>query len=305
MKLSLAEVVDKRALLIAGPTASGKSALARRLAEEADALGRKAWIVNADSMQVYDALRLLTARPKPEDEAEVPHRLYGHVPAHVRYSVAAWLRDLAPALAQADAADVMPIIVGGTGLYFKALTEGLAPTPPVRPAIRAKWLQVLREEGPAALHARLGERDPLAAAAIRAGDSQRIVRALEVLDATGSSLAEWHRTGSAPPLLPTASAAALVIEPDRAELYRRIEGRFDSMVAGGALDEVRALLRRDLHPDLPVMKAIGVRQFARHLRGECTLEEAVGNAKMETRRYAKRQSTWFRNQMPEWTRIPA
>ena len=296
---------DKQALLIAGPTASGKSAAARVLADQAVASGRKAWIVNADSMQVYGALRLLTARPSEKDEASLPHRLYGHVPAPVRYSVAAWLEDLAQVLAEAAAANALPIIVGGTGLYFKALTDGLAPTPPVPPEVRAKWLEILAAEGAEALHARLGERDALAAVSIRPGDAQRIVRALEVLDGTGLTLAAWQQAQSAPPLLPEGQAATLVIEPDRAELYRRIEQRFDSMVSEGALDEVEALVRRELPTDLPVMKAIGVRQFARFLRHECSLSEAIRDAKTETRRYAKRQLTWFRNQMSDWPRVTA
>lgn len=275
-----------------------------RFAEEAVAAGLTPWIVNADSMQVYDALRLLTARPGADDEARVPHRLYGHVPAQCRYSVAAWLKDLAAVLAQAEAAKALPIIVGGTGLYFKALTEGLTPMPPVPREIRAKWLDALRIEGAAALHVRLSERDSPAAASVRRGDSQRIVRALEVLDATGLSLLEWQAK-SAPPLLPASSTAAVLIEPERAELYGRIEQRFDSIVADGGLEEVRTLLRRGLDPDLPVMKGIGVREFARVLRAECSLEEAVSAAKTETRRYAKRQMTWFRNQMPDWPRVPA
>jgi tRNA dimethylallyltransferase len=303
MTLSLQGTESKRALLIAGPTASGKSAAARALAEQAAAGGRKAWIVNADSMQVYDALRVLTARPGPDEMARIPHRLYGHVPAETRHSVGAWLADIRGVVAEAEAEEALLLVVGGTGLYFKALTEGLAAMPAVPPGVRRSLSARLAAEGPLALHAFLRERDPAAAAAVRPSDGQRILRALEVLEGTGRRLGVWLNQSTDPPVIRADLATGWILEPDRAELYRRIDARFDRMVAQGALDEVRALLQRNLEPDLPVMKAIGVRELARFLRGEASLEEAVRRAKTETRRYAKRQSTWFRNQMPDWERI--
>ena len=304
MDLSLNRVGVARVVLLAGPTASGKSAAALRLAEEARRRGRDTVIVNADSMQVYDALRVLTARPTPEDEARAPHRLYGHVPAATRYSAGAWLADAAAVLGDEKAAGALPIVVGGTGLYFKALTEGLAETPAIPQEIKAYWSERLAAGGVATLHAELKRRDPPAGSALRPGDTQRIVRALEVLEATGQPLAAWQRTAQSTPLVAATEAARFVLEPSREELYRRIEERFDRMIAG-ALAEVEALLQQKLDPQLPVMKATGVRELAAVLRHEITPDEAVARAKTETRRYAKRQGTWLRHQMRDWTRIAA
>jgi tRNA dimethylallyltransferase len=304
MEISLGAVGKARAVLIAGPTASGKSAVALRLVEEAARQGRSTWIVNADAMQVYDALRVTTARPTAEDETRAPHKLYGHVPASARYSVGAWLADAEAVLKEAERAGALAVVTGGTGLYFRALTEGLAEIPAIPREKRAEWAARLRAEGIAGLHALLAERDPASAESIRPSDPQRTLRALEVLDATGRPLSEWQKMKSAPPLV-GADVPRLVLEPERAELHRRIEVRFDRMVAEGALAEVEALLARNLNSDLPVMKAIGVRAFAAHLRDEVTLESAIATAKAETRRYAKRQSTWFRNQMQEWPRVAA
>ena len=301
--LSLDRIGNARAVLIAGATASGKSAAALALAEAAAQEGRLAWIVNADSMQVYDALHVLTARPSTADEARFPHRLYGHVSAATRYSVGAWLRDMQAVLDEAGKADALVIAAGGTGLYFKALTEGLASIPAVPPAIRRQLSEELAERGVAFLHERLLRSDAAAADAIRPGDPQRVLRALEVFEGTGRSILEWQGMRAAPPLLPPEATARFVIEATRPILYERIEDRFDRMVEGGALDEVAALLRLDLDPDLPVMKAIGVRAFAAHLRGAMPLEDAVAQAKTESRRYAKRQTTWFRQQMRDWARI--
>ena len=292
-------------MLIAGPTASGKSTAALRLAEEAARHSRAAWIVNADSMQVYEGLRVLTARPDEAEEAHVPHRLYGHVPPEMRYSAGAWLRDMKDVLAAAHAADALPIVVGGTGLYLKALTEGLAAVPAVPEAVQRRWSDRLADEGAARLHALLAERDPESAAAIRPADAQRIQRALGVLEATGIPLAEWRRTHNAAPLIRIEDAARFVIEPDRAVLYGRIGERVDRMIAGGAVEEVRRLLARGLDESLPAMKAIGVATFAAHLRGEVSLAEAAGRTAQESRRYAKRQLTWFRHQMPGWRSVTA
>lgn len=290
-----------RAVLIAGPTASGKSTVALEIAEHSRRQGRDAVIVNADSMQVYDALRILTARPSPAEEMRAPHRFYGHVAAETRYSAGAWLRDLAVVLEEADASGGLPILVGGTGLYFKAAMEGLAATPAIPRGVRERWSAQLAATDVAALHAELRRRDPAAAAAIRASDPQRLLRALEVLEATGRPLAEWQQRQH-PPLL-TGNVARLVLEPERTQLHRRIEDRFDDMVEAGALAEVRGLLEHGLDPALPIMKAIGVREFSAFLRGEISLDAAVQTAKTESRRYAKRQMTWFRNQMRDWRRL--
>ena len=303
MELSLDAIGAARVVLIAGPTASGKSAAAQALAEEAARRGRAAWVVNADAMQVYDGLRILTARPAEAGEWRVPHRLYGHVPPEIRYSVGAWLDDIASVLREAEAAVVLVIAVGGTGLYFKALTEGLAAIPDIPLEVRARWAERLQREGVAALHAVLSEHDPASAAAIRPSDPQRVLRALEVFEVTGSTLDERQTTPPLPPLVSPAETAAFVLEVDRATLRQRIEQRFDRMVGEGAVEEVRALLARGLATDLPAMKAIGVREFSTALRGEIPLEAAIAKAKQETRRYAKRQGTWFRHQMRDWRRL--
>ena len=288
-------------MLIAGPTAGGKSAAALALAEAAARSGRSAWIVNADSMQVYDALRILTARPGRAEERLALHRLYGHVPAETRYSVGAWLADAAVVLAEAEAAGALPIVVGGTGLYFKALSEGLAAVPAIPADVRARWSERLKAGGPAPLHALLMERDPVAAAAIRPSDPQRVLRALEVLDATGRPLSYWHASKSLPPLVSASETLRIVIAPDRQTLHLRIAERLDRMIAEGAVEEVKALLARGLAPDLPAMKALGVKELTAFLRGEVTLEAALEAAAAETRRYAKRQMTWFRGQMRDWS----
>ena len=292
--------VDVRAgtavVLLAGPTASGKSRLAIDLARRHGAV-----IVNADSMQVYRELRVLSARPSIDDEAAVPHVLYGHVPAATRYSVGAWLTDVAPPLADAKRAGRLAIIVGGTGLYFKALTEGLATIPPIPAAIRAVIAAEATAGETASLHARLAAVDPEDAAAIRPSDRGRIVRALEVFAATGLSLAAWKRSGGARPLVDVAAAARLVLVPERAELHRRIAVRADAMVHAGAIEEVRNLAALGLDQNMPATKAIGVRELTDHLAGKTSLDEALAAIKTETRRYARRQLTWFRNQMADWT----
>jgi tRNA dimethylallyltransferase len=303
MELSFDAIGSARAVLIAGPTASGKSAAALRLADEVTRRGRAPWIVNADAMQVYDGLRVLTARPNVADEARVPHHLYGHVSPARRYSVGAWLTDVAKVFHEADVVDALVIAVGGTGLYFKALTEGLAAIPDIPADVRSRLSKRLDAEGAGALHAALSKLDPVSAAALRPSDAQRVLRALEVIEATGRPLGEWQKTTATAPLVSLDNAAAFVIEPERATLYARIEERFDRMAGTGAIEEVRALLARDLNKDLPAMKAIGVREFASFIRGELSLEAAVAKAKTESRRYAKRQSTWFRHQMKDWRRL--
>ncbi|WP_316230157.1 tRNA (adenosine(37)-N6)-dimethylallyltransferase MiaA [Bradyrhizobium sp. SZCCHNR1051] len=283
-----------KAVLIAGPTASGKSALAVELAQKAGGV-----VVNADSMQVYRDLRILTARPTPDDEADVPHRLYGHVDAAVNYSAGHYVRDAAVVLAEVHAAGRLPIFIGGTGLYFKALTRGLAAVPPVPDEVRDAVRLRLDRDGVEALHAELARRDPAAGARLNVRDRTRVARALEVIEATGRPLAEWHAE-TTPPLLPEGSYRALFIAPERETLYARIDARFDLMLDRGALEEVEQLAARGLDPLLPAMKAHGVPALIRYLRGEITREEAAVIGKADTRHYAKRQFTWFRHQLPEF-----
>jgi tRNA dimethylallyltransferase len=289
----------RRPVLIAGPTTSGKSALALRLAERLGGI-----VINADSMQVYRDLRIITARPSPEEEARVPHRLYGHVDANVNYSVGAWCRDVRVLIDEAERDGRVPILIGGTGLYFTALTKGLAAVPPIPPDIRGRVRERLASEGVAPLYAELLQRDATTAYRLMPNDRSRISRALEVVIATGRSLADWHREGL-PPLIDVIAAAKVFITCEREELKRRIEARFSAMLAAGALDEVRALAARNLDPMLPAMKAHGVPWLIRHLRGEITLDQAAAGGVMDTRRYAKRQVTWFHNQLPDWPWVPA
>ena len=289
----------KRAVLIAGPTASGKSALALQLAERLGGV-----VVNADSMQVYRDLRIITARPPPEEEARAPHRLYGHVDAAENYSTGRWCRDVAEVLDEVAREGRVPILVGGTGLYFKALTTGLAAVPPIPSDIRADVRGRLAAEGVAPLYNELLERDSKTAHRLMPNDRSRISRALEVVLATGRSLSDWHAQGL-PPLIVGASAAKVFITCERKELVRRIEARFAAMLEAGALDEVRALAARHLDPTLPAMKAHGVPWLIRHLNGDISRDEAAAGAVMDTRRYAKRQVTWFRNQMTDWPAVPA
>jgi tRNA dimethylallyltransferase len=288
-------IASKRAVLIGGPTASGKSALALAVAQELGGM-----IINADSMQVYRDLRIITARPTREEEARVPHRLYGHVDSAENYSTGRWCSDVSVALSEVEQAGRLPVVVGGTGLYFKALTHGLARIPPIPPELRSRVRNRLKTEGLAALHGELRERDPVTARRLMPGDRARITRALEVVLATGRPLADWQRDGMTPALEPQ-RAVRIFLDVDRAELYPRIDARFDAMLAAGALEEVRALLGRDLDPALPAMKAHGVPWLIRHLEGDIGLAAAADAAKRDTRRYTKRQATWFRHQLPDWT----
>ncbi len=283
-----------KAVLIAGPTASGKSALAVELALSAGGA-----VINADSMQVYRDLRVITARPTRADEALVPHHLYGHVDAAVNFSAGAWVSDAAKALEAAQAEGRLPIFIGGTGLYFKALTAGLSVVPPIPAEVREAVRARLERNGVEALHAELAARDPRAAERLNLRDRTRIARALEVIEATGRSLLDWHQEGQ-PPLLPKDSFRAVFLAPERDELYARIDARFDAMLGAGALNEVERLAARHLDPLLPAMKAHGVPALIRHLRGELSLAEAAAIGRADTRHYAKRQFTWFRHQLPEF-----
>jgi tRNA dimethylallyltransferase len=281
-------------ILIAGPTASGKSALALELAQKHGAV-----IINADSMQVYRDLRIITARPSADEEKRVPHRLYGHIDAAENYSVGRWFAEASQALAAAVSEGEPAIVVGGTGLYFSTLTRGIAAVPPIPAAIRRGVRSRLEAEGVAALHVELTKRDPTTAARLKSGDRARITRALEVMLATGRSLSDWH-ADNMPARLDLAAAAKVFLMPERGQLGRRIDARFDAMMAAGALEEVRALAARNLEASLPAMKAHGVPWLIRHLKGEITLAEAVEQSKRDTRRYTKRQVTWFRNQLPQF-----
>jgi tRNA dimethylallyltransferase len=285
------------AVLIAGPTASGKSALALELAEEFGGV-----IINADSMQVYRELRIITNRPTPGDEARAPHRLYGFRSAAEPYSTAQWLNDVKPALAEAAAEGRLPVIVGGTGLYFKALTEGLSEIPEIPTEIRKRFRQAAQISPPEALHRQLAERDPLTASRIRPSDPQRIVRALEVLEATGQPLAEWQAQRQ-PPIVRPDHAFCLSVEVEREELYRRCDERFDAMLSHGAADEAKAILALGLSDSLPAMRAVGLPELLSYLRGELSLEEARTVAKVKTRQYAKRQLTWIRGNFSNWNSI--
>ena len=286
-----------RAILIAGPTASGKSALAVRLARE-----RHGVVINADSMQVYRDLSILTARPSDEDLGAARHSLYGYVDGAEAYSVARWLADAAEAMAECWQEGFTPIVVGGTGLYFKALLEGLSPVPPVPDAIRAHWRTEALRLGPTALHALLAGRDPDTAARLKPTDPQRLTRALEVLEATGRGMADWQRERGRP-VVAEADTERLVLAPDRAALYARADARLDAMISAGALAEASALGARRLPDDLPVMRALGVRPLIEAAAVRTTIEAALARTKLDTRHYIKRQQTWLRRHMIAWNYI--
>ncbi len=279
---------QKSVLLIAGPTASGKSALALKAAHQRDGV-----IINADSMQVYRELRILSARPGVEEEALAPHRLYGHIRGAEDYSVAQWLAEVQQEIEACWGSGKLPIICGGTGLYFLALEKGLAVVPPIDPALRDKWR---RFEGD--LHLELSRRDAAHAATLNAADRQRLIRALEVFDSTGKSLLQWQAEASQSAFLNGVAVEREFIEIPRDELYARADRRFEKMMEQGALAEVCALPKLDSAQ--PIMKAIGARELLRHLKGELNLDEAKALAKIATRHYIKRQLTWFRGQMKHW-----
>jgi tRNA dimethylallyltransferase len=287
--------MSARAILIAGPTASGKSALAIALARRINGA-----VVNADSMQVYRDLRILTARPTVAEEAEVEHRLFGHVDASVNYSVGRYLADLASTLAELEARGVTPILTGGTGMYFRAALTGLSDIPAVPEEIRTAVRAAATGRSPQELHAELAAKDPQTAARLRPTDPQRLLRALEVFAATGRPLAAFHGPRSTP-LLDAAACRGFFIAPPREKLYARIDSRFEKMMAAGALAEVEALRARRLDPALPAMRAHGVPHLLRHLEGALPLDEAVAAGQRDTRHYAKRQFTFARHQLPDLT----
>jgi tRNA dimethylallyltransferase len=283
-------------ILIAGQTASGKSGLALQIAKQVDGV-----IVNADSMQVYKGLQIISARPTSEEMQGIPHKLYGHVPASTPYSVGHWLADVEQALAEIDKQGKRAIIVGGTGLYFKGLLEGLSPVPDIPDDIRDKWRRYALDQT-IDLHKMLAERDPKIAKRLLASDRQRLARALEVIDGTGKSLLYWQQQPETA-LLDPDDTVKLVIEIDRAVLYARCDHRFDLMMDNGALEEVRKLVELQLPPTLPSMRALGVRPLTAFLSGEISELDAIEKAKTETRQYAKRQSTWLKSNMIAWNPI--
>jgi tRNA dimethylallyltransferase len=283
-----------RAIVIAGPTASGKSQLASALAERLGGV-----IINADSMQVYRELSVLTARPRADELARLPHALYGCVSGAEAYSAGRYGRDAAGAIAAARCAGRLPIVVGGTGLYLRALLEGLSPVPAADPAVRAYWRQQAGQYPARELHALLGARDPIMAARLKPTDPQRIVRALEVIDSTGRSLADWQRQPGRPVLEPSQTIPVLLLPPPAGH-GAAIAQRFRRMLAEGALEEVRSLLALGLSGELPIMRALGVAALAQHLAGRQSLAAAAAAAELETRQYAKRQMTWFRRNMISW-----
>lgn len=282
--------------LIAGPTASGKSRLAMDMAASTGAV-----ILNADSQQLYADLRVLSARPSEADEAEAEHRLYGVADAAEAWSVGRWTRAVMPLLAELADAGRPALLVGGTGLYFTALTKGLADIPEVPDQVRDAVAAAFDDEGEPLFRRRLAALDPAAAARIEQGDRQRLTRAMAVAEHTGRALSDW--TADTTPLLAPGSWTGLVVEPERERLYANCDLRVGLMVEQGAVEEVRALMARDLSPDLPAMKAVGVREFAAHLAGETTLNQAIDATRQSTRNYAKRQLTWFRHQTPGWERV--
>ncbi len=286
--------MSPRAFLIAGPTASGKTALALDIAERVGGA-----VVNADSMQVYSDFRILTARPTPQEESRAPHLLFGHVDAAVNYSVGRWLADFAGTLAELDARGLKPIVVGGTGMYFKAALQGLSNIPAVPDAVRLAVRAAAKGKTPQQLHAELAACDPKTAIRLRPTDPQRLLRALEVFATTGKPLAAYQGPRN-PPLLEASACRCVFLAPERVALYARIDQRYENMIVDGALDEVKALHERGLDPALPAMRAHGAPHLMAFLEGELSLAEAIRRGQSDTRHYARRQFTFARHQLPDF-----
>ncbi len=289
--------LDRKPILIGGPTASGKTALAIQIARAVGGV-----VINADSQQIYRDWQVLTARPTAEEEAEVPHHLFGHVALDQDYSVGHWLREVAPLMAECAEKGLSPVIAGGTGLYFKGLTEGLAPIPEIPPEVRARGEAEQVRVGTASFAEALAARDPDTARDLALDNPRRVLRAWEVLEATDIGLAAWKARTPAP-MVPLAQATTIALNPPRDWLYARCEARFDQMLDAGALDEARAVMAMALPATAPGLRALGAPELMSYLRGEISLDEAKDRAKTETRRYAKRQLTWQRNQMSNWQTI--
>ncbi len=284
-------MIDDALIVIGGPTASGKSSLALDLAERFGGT-----VINADSMQVYAELKILTARPDDAALRRVPHQLYGFISAGERCSAGRWRLAALEAIGAVRAAGRLPILVGGTGLYIRALLDGLSEIPDIAPSAKARVQALWEAGGLAAIRTSLAARDPDMAAKLNPSDTQRHIRALEVIEATGRSLASFQTKGAPAPL--PGRVIRLVLEPPREALRAACDARLLAMVEQGALHEVEALLALDLDPALPAMKAVGVRELGAYLAGRCSLEHAIRDAQAATRQYAKRQQTWFRHQMP-------
>ena len=280
-------------LLLLGPTGSGKSAMALRIAAK-----RPTVIINADAMQMVRDLRILTARPTQAEEAQAEHALYGVLDAAEPTSVARWLALIVPIIRRAWQEGKLPLLVGGTGMYLSALREGLAVVPQIPSELRDRLRREYPDAGDGRLHAALAARDPVMAASLKSGDTQRLLRALEVVEATGQSLSEWQQQATVPPF-PEAAFSSYYIDLPREESYRRIDARFELMMREGALSEVETLLARKLSEDTPILRAHGVPELASYLRGKMAIEEAIDKAQQHTRNYAKRQMTWIRNQLPD------
>ena len=286
-------------ILIAGPTASGKSGLALAVAREFDGV-----IVNADASQVYQELQIISARPSLEEMQDVLHKLYGYVSGATAYSTGAWLEDITQVLKDLEVANKRAIIVGGTGLYFQALLKGLSNIPKIDEDIRTFWRQEADRLGAGELHKVLQVKDPVMAERLNPADTQRVVRALEVVESTGRSLYLWQQE-TGPGLLDLSQTIPFVLQVDRQCLYQRIDERFEQMVHQGGLEEVKALLGHGFDAGLPIMRALGVPELTNYLKGEISLDEAIDQAAQQTRRYAKRQLTWLRRNMISWDSVQA
>ncbi len=282
----------KPVICIAGPTASGKSAYAVKIAEAMDGE-----IINADALQVYAELQVLSARPTPEEMGTIPHHLFGHVSGEVRYSTGAWLRAVEPLILDVLARDKTPVLVGGTGLYFRALLQGMADIPPVSEQVDQETSEILQRDGIEALRGQAEILDPVATDRVLGNDPQRLQRIVNVAKSTGQPLSTWQ--AETHPIVPSRFARFCVLTPPREMLYARINTRYDEMLRLGGLEEAKTVFAKGYDETLPVMKAIGLRQLKRYFSDLGTLDEAVEDAKRESRRFAKRQMTWFRNQPPK------
>jgi len=282
----------KPVICIAGPTASGKSAYALRVAQFLDGE-----IINADALQVYSDLQILSARPTPDEIGHIPHHLFGHVKGHVRYSTGAWLREAEPLILDILARNKTPVLTGGTGLYFRALLRGIADIPSIPAQVSKQTSDQLASDGIAALRETAQYLDPAATARVLGDDPQRLQRIVNVAKATGQILSRWQ--AETHPVIPSRFARFCVLTPPREMLYARINARYDDMLRSGGLEEAKTVFAKSYDESLPIMKAIGLRQLKRHFMGLESLDEAIEDAKRESRRFAKRQMTWFRNQPPK------